>query len=132
MDPQQTLNPSTPPPADLTLYRQLLACLEEEEEALKAAREEEILALAGKKEAILRELAARCLASSAIPEGPGELRDMKRRVTAQASRNRALITAALEVIRDLWGLLVPPGVGLYQAGGQLQGGQGGALLRRQV
>ncbi len=128
---QSPAAPKTANPWEIRLYRELLACLEHEEQALKAAREPEILAAAREQEAILAQLAA-------LPpqEGPREdaaaLADLKRRVGAQLARNRAIITAALEVIQDFLDLLAPPGPGLYQQAGRLQAGPGNCILHRQV
>lgn len=107
-----------------------MACLEHEEAALKTAREPDILAAAREQEAILTQLAA-------LPPGEGEenaadLAALKRRVGAQLSRNRAIITAALELIQDFLDVLTPPGPGLYQQAGRLQTGTGSHILHRQV
>lgn len=116
------------------LARQLLTCLEREEEALRTAGEAEILALAREKEGILSRLAAwqppskdpGSAVARYIPEG------LRRQLTAQAARNRALLEAALETIQDFLHLLTPPGPGTYEPEGRLTTGQGGSLVHRQV
>ncbi len=61
-----------------------------------------------------------------------ELADLKERVAAQASRNRAIIAAALEVIADFWELLRPPGPGLYHPAGRVQSASTCSLLHRTI
>lgn len=127
----------TPSPRETPeeLLRQLLACLEREEEALRQAEEAEIWAAAREKEKILSRVAAwqsqtgisgREEAALAIPA------DLKRRVAFQAARNRALLQAALEAIQDFLHLLTPSGPGVYEPEGRLKPGGSGGLVRRQA
>ncbi len=118
------------------LARQLLLCLEREEEALRTAAEAEILAAARDQEALLTRLAAwqpppeggygGGTAAQAIPAG------LRRRLAVQAARNRALLEAALETIQDFLHLLAAPGPGTYEPQGRLTTGGGGSLVHRRV
>lgn len=128
-------NPIHPETAE-ALARQLLLCLEREEQALRTAAEAEILAVAREKEAILARLRAWQVQET---EGPGGApvtlaipADLRRRLATQAARNRAFVEAALETIQDFLHLLSPPGPGTYEPEGRLTAGHGGSLVHRQI
>jgi flagellar biosynthesis/type III secretory pathway chaperone len=115
----------------LRLYHQLLQCLEEEWQALKASREDELLTLALRKEEILRQL----LDLTSLPENlppEAEVSLLKRRVAVAQERNRRLILAALEVIQEYLGRLRPEPPGTYLPAGKVAGASGASFFRRQA
>ncbi|MEJ5329299.1 MAG: hypothetical protein WHT07_04020 [Desulfobaccales bacterium] len=119
------------------LARQLLTCLKREEEALRTAEEAEILAVARDKDDLLARLSAWQARSEGALQGEGSVAQaipegLRRRLAAQAARNRALLQAALEAIQDFLHLLMPSGPGTYEAEGRLRPGAGGSLVHRQV
>ena len=121
---------------EISLYQELLDCLEQEHRALREGREEEILSLAAAKEDILERLLkvrrARDDKDWREPQGEAAARlaQLKGQVRAAAARNRQVITASLELIQDFLGLLQPPGPGTYCPEGQMEPGGGGVLFHR--
>ena len=123
---------------EISLYRELLECLEQETQALTRAQEEAILNLATNKEAILKRLLEvkqeRHAESGPLPPDAdaGQLSQLKEQVAGANERNRQIITASLEVIQDFLALFQPPGPGTYRPEGQMQNGSGMALFHRQA
>ncbi len=124
---------------EISLYQELLECLEQEAKALAAAQEETILSLAASKEDILERLLgvkkARtehpppAASESALQE---DLARLQRQVAARNLRNREIISASLEVIQDFISQFLPPGPGLYRAEGRVEKGSGRTLFHRQA
>jgi flagellar biosynthesis/type III secretory pathway chaperone len=138
MQPEPHPLPETLLQQEISLYQELLECLEQEAPALTAAQEETILSLAKSKEEILERLLKVKQAREQNPSGainnPGlqDLAQLKRRVAARNLRNREMIAASLEVIQDFISQFFPPGPGLYHPQGQLDPGSGRTLFHRQV
>lgn len=128
--------PSLPVPEsrksrEISLYRQLLHCLEEEWEALRQSREEAILTLAARKEEILTQLV------KVGPSQPGESPDevlaaLQRQTLAAQNRNRRIIIAAMEVIQDFLSRLQPETPGTYLAAGKVGSTSGASYFRRRA
>lgn len=123
---------------EISLYRELLDCLEQEAQALAKTQEETILTLANNKEAILRKLLQlkadqpEELQPPAEAAGAEELSQLKLRVASANDRNRRIIAASLEVIQEFLGQFQPPGPGIYRAEGQMQPGSGMTLFHRRA
>ncbi|MDD2902030.1 MAG: hypothetical protein PHU44_06310 [Syntrophales bacterium] len=123
---------------EISLYQELLECLEQEAQALAATQEETILGLAVFKEEILEQLLevkkAREERSTGTESVSGleDLAQLQRQVAARNLRNREIISASLEVIQEYLGQFLPPGPGLYQHEGQMEAGSGRTLFHRQV
>lgn len=137
-------HPETPPlpetllQQEISLYRELLECLELEAQALATAREETILSLAASKEEILERLLG---VKKAREENPlaagkdaslGDLARLQRQVASRNLRNREIIAASLEVIQEFINQFLPPGPGLYRQQGQVEAGSGRTLFHRQA
>ena len=131
-------HPETLLQQEICLYQELLECLEQEAQALGATQEETILGLAIFKEEILEQLLevkkAREEKSTGTESVAGleDLALLQRQVAARNLRNREIITASLEVIQEYICQFLPPGPGLYQHEGQMEGGSGRTLFHRQV
>ena len=136
--PEPNHLPGTLLQQEISLYQELLECLEQEAQALAAAQEETLLSLAASKENLLERLLAIKKAREENPatgEREGDLQDLarlKRQVAAGNARNREIISASLEVIQEFINQFQPPGPGLYRAGGQVEKGSGRTLFHRQV
>jgi flagellar biosynthesis/type III secretory pathway chaperone len=123
---------------EISLYQELLECLEQEAQALAAAQEETILSLAASKEEILARLLevkkARTEHTPAASDAARqqELARLQRQVAVRNLRNREIISASLEVIQEYIGQFLPPGPGLYQAEGRVDPGSGRTLFHRQA
>jgi flagellar biosynthesis/type III secretory pathway chaperone len=123
---------------EISLYQELLECLEQEAQALAAAQEETILTLAKSKEEVLERLLGVKKAREENPPGaernPGlqELARLRRQVAARNLRNREIIAASLEVIQEFLSQFYPPGPGLYRPGGKVAPGSGRTLFHRQA
>jgi flagellar biosynthesis/type III secretory pathway chaperone len=132
----------TPPEAllqqEISLYRELLECLEQEAQALASAREETILSLAASKEEILERLLGIKKAGEENPPAAGteadlnDLARLQRQVASRNLRNREIIAASLEVIQEFINQFLPPGPGLYRQQGQVEAGSGRTLFHRQA
>jgi flagellar biosynthesis/type III secretory pathway chaperone len=123
---------------EISLYQELLDCLEQEARALGKAQEEMILSLAAAKEKIVerllgirqaRESQRRVREDSTAVK---ELARLRRQVAARNARNHAIISASLEVIQEFLAQFYPPGPGLYQPGGQVEQAAGRPLFHRQA
>lgn len=136
------MKPPAPSPLilqEISLYQELLECLEQEAQALAAAQEETILSLAASKEEILERLLKVKKARAELP-APGadeaalqkDLARLQRQVATRNLRNREIITASLEVIQDFIGQFLPPGPGLYRQEGRVEAGSGRTLFHRQA
>jgi flagellar biosynthesis/type III secretory pathway chaperone len=134
---------SQPPPEtllqqEISLYRELLECLEQEAQALGAAQDETILGLAAFKEEILGQLLEVKKAREEKSFGPEsqavleDLAQLQRQVAARNHRNREIISASLEVIQEYINQFLPPGPGLYQHEGLVEAGSGRTLFHRQA
>ena len=124
---------------EISLYRELLECLEQEAQALAAVQEETILSLAASKEEILERLlsikkarAEHPAPAANAPAQEKELGRLQRQVASLNLRNREIITASLEVIQDFIGQFFPPGPGLYLPEGRVEPGSGRTLFHRQA
>ena len=130
--------PETPLQQEISLYQELLECLEQEAQALATAQEETILSLASSKEEILARLLGAKKARednptpSEMEPGLPDLARLQRRVAALNLRNREIIAASLEVIQEFINQFIPPGPGLYQQEGQVEAGSGRTLFHRQA
>ncbi|MFZ5453224.1 MAG: hypothetical protein ACOZF2_15300 [Thermodesulfobacteriota bacterium] len=131
-------HPETLLQQEISLYQELLECLEQEAQALAATQEETILGLAAFKEEILGQLLEvkkarkeRATGTESIA-GLEDLAQLQRQVAARNLRNKEIITASLEVIQDYLCQFLPPGPGLYQHEGHLEAGSGRTLFHRQV
>ena len=133
------LQPETLLQQEISLYQELLECLEQEAQALATTREEEtILGLAALKMELLEKMLA--VKKAREEQTPGtenaaalqDLTRLQRQVGARNLRNREIIFASLEVIQDYINQFIPPGPGLYQHGGQLAAGSGRNLFHRQA
>ena len=123
---------------EISLYQELLKCLEQEAQALATAQEETILSLARTKEEILERLLGVKKARLEQP-GPGasktlhkDLARLEREVATLNLRNREIISASLEVIEDFISQFRPPGPGLYRQEGRVEEGSGRTLFHRQA
>lgn len=114
------------------ILKELLACLTREEQALMEAAEAEILGAAREKAEILARLAALQETGGHPAAETVVSPELRRRVAAQVRRNRAIIDAALETIRDFLHLLAPPEPGVYQHQGHLKPPGGGGLVQRRA
>ncbi|MHB8066770.1 MAG: flagellar export chaperone FlgN [Desulfobaccales bacterium] len=123
---------------EISLYQELLVCLEQEAQALGAAQEETILSLAVSKEDILERLLGVKKARAEEPAAPGsqtlqkDLARLERKVATLNLRNREIISASLEVIDEFISQFHPPGPGLYRPEGRVEQGSGRALFHRQA
>ena len=124
---------------EISLYQELLECLEQEAQALATAQEETILSLAVSKEDILERLLGVKKARTELPApAAGEealeqdLVRLQRQVASRNLRNREIIFASLEVIQDFISQFLPPGPGLYRSEGRVEKGSGRTLFHRQA
>lgn len=123
---------------EISLYQELLACLDQEVQALKQGQEDRILSLAHLKGQILQrlvELSQTRTPASGVSEDSleaGVIADLRRQVAVANARNREIIQACLEVIEDFWGQWQAVGAGLYQAGGKMEAGPGGVLFHKRA
>lgn len=126
---------TTPPwDTEIQLYQGLLDCLEEEWLALIHAREEALLALAARKEEILRLISdlRGHPASGGWGPRPRELLQLHQKVADGQARNLRLAHAALEVIQDFLDQLNASPPGLYQGAGKLEPPPGTSFFHRQA
>jgi len=123
---------------EISLYQELLECLDQEAQALGTAQDETILGLAAFKEEILRQLLevkkAREEQSFEAENNAGleNLAHLQRQVAVRNLRNREIIAASLEVIQEYISQFLPPGPGLYRQEGQMEAGCGRTLFHRQA
>jgi flagellar biosynthesis/type III secretory pathway chaperone len=127
--------PENPAPLqELSLYRELLACLEKEWQALVDSEEEAILALAAEKERLLEKILS--LTRSRDRQNPEKeaegLRHLKRQVAEAQARNHRLITTTLETIQDFLDCLQSSPPGIYQAAGKVGTTPGNSFFHRQA
>jgi flagellar biosynthesis/type III secretory pathway chaperone len=138
MTQQTETPPETLLQQEISLYRELLECLEQEAQALASAREETILSLAASKEEILERLLGIKKAGEENPPAAGteadlnDLARLQRQVASRNLRNREIIAASLEVIQEFINQFLPPGPGLYRQQGQVEAGSGRTLFHRQA
>ncbi len=123
---------------EISLYQELLGCLEQEAQALAAAQEETILSLAAAKEEILERLLGVKKARAEEPAPAGsetlqkDLARLERQVATLNLRNREIISASLEVIQEFISQFLPSGPGLYRPEGRVEKGSGRTLFHRQA
>jgi flagellar biosynthesis/type III secretory pathway chaperone len=124
---------------EISLYQELLECLEQEAQALATAQEETILSLAVSKEEILERLLGVKKARTELPAPAAndaaleqDLVRLQRQVASRNLRNREIIFASLEVIQDFISQFLPPGPGLYRSEGRVEKGSGRTLFHRQA
>lgn len=123
---------------EISLYQELLECLEQEAQALATAQEETILSLAASKEEILGRLLGVKKTREENPSGAEnnaglqDLARLQRQVASRNLRNREIISASLEVIQEFIYQFHPPGPGLYRQEGQVDPGTGRTLFHRQA
>jgi flagellar biosynthesis/type III secretory pathway chaperone len=123
---------------EISLYQELLDCLEAETQALVNAQEEFILAAAARKELLLDRLLKMREAQAGEPEALGAHDDMERltslhrQVAAINARNRDIAAASLEVIQEFLAQFQPTDPGVYRPGGQAISMPEAALFQRQA
>jgi flagellar biosynthesis/type III secretory pathway chaperone len=129
-----------PPPkrpaqqTEISLYKELLECLEQEWQALINSQEDDILALAVQKEQILGEILR--VRDQKTPD-PGEpdhelLSRLKQQAATTQACNHRLIVTALETIQDFLGLLQSAPPGIYHAAGKVETTPGNSFFHRQA
>lgn len=123
---------------EISLYQELLECLEAETQALVKAEEELILAAAARKELLVDRLLQMQRARADGPEPPaadenlGRLASLQRQAAAANARNRELAAASLEVIQEFLVQFQPADPGIYRPGGQAKPAAEAALFQRQA
>ena len=138
MQPETQPRPEILLQQEISLYQELLECLDQEAQALGTAQDETILGLAAFKEEILRQLLevkkAREEQSLEAENNAGleNLAHLQRQVAVRNLRNREIIAASLEVIQEYISQFLPPGPGLYRQEGQMDAGCGRTLFHRQA
>ena len=122
------------PPQELSLYRELLECLEKEWQALINSQEEAIWALAAQKEHILEKIIALNRGRNLADPGgePEPLCRLKQQVAETQARNHRLITTALETIQDFLGFLQSAPPGIYHSAGEVETTPGSSFFHRQA
>ncbi len=119
---------------EISLYEELLECLEQEWQALINSKEDAILALAARKEQILGELLR--VRGQKIPNPKGQeqklLSRLKQQAAATQARNHRLIVAALETIQDFLGYLQSAPPGIYHSAGKVEATPGNSFFHRQA
>ena len=120
---------------EISLYKELLDCLEREWQALINSQEDAILALAAQKEHILEKIindaAGRDLTE--VTEADQELLKRLKHEAAQAqARNHRLITTTLETIQDFLSVLQSPPPGIYHFTGKVGAKLANSLFHRQA
>ncbi len=120
---------------EISLYKELLDCLEREWQALINSQEDAILALAAQKEHCLEKIinAASGQDFSEVTEPDLEILKRLKHKAAQAQvRNHRLITAALETIQDFLAVLQSPPPGIYHFTGKVGAKLANSLFHRQA
>jgi flagellar biosynthesis/type III secretory pathway chaperone len=119
---------------EISLYEELLECLDQEWQALVNSQEEAILALAVRKEQILGEILRVRDQKTPDPGGPEHefLVRLKRQAATAQARNHRLIEAALETIQDFLGYLKSAPPGIYQSAGKVENIPGNSFFHRQA
>ena len=121
------------PQQKLSLYRELLDCLEKEWQALVNSQEDAILALAAEKEQILTKISDVTPGGDfSEPVGESELNRLKHQVVDAQARNHRLIATALETIQDFLAYLQSAPPGIYHSAGKVEPPAGGSSFHRQV
>jgi flagellar biosynthesis/type III secretory pathway chaperone len=119
---------------EISLYEELLECLEQEWQALVNAQEDAILALAAQKEQILGKILR--LKGQNLPNPRGQdqklLNRLKHRVATTQARNHRLIAVALETIQDFFGQLQSAPPGIYHSAGKVESTPGNSFFHRQA
>ena len=129
--------PSPKKPArqpEISLYEELLECLEQEWQALVGSQEDAILALAARKEQILGEIFRVRDQKTPDPERHEHelLSRLKRQAATAQARNHRLIATALETIQDFLGYLQSATPGIYHSAGKLDTTPGNSCFHRQA
>ena len=122
------------PQPELSLYRELLECLEKEWQALIKSQEDAILALAAQKENILEKI-IRLKRGRDNSDSAGEadpLRRLKHQVADAQARNHRLIITALETIQDFLGYLQSAPPGIYHSAGKVETTPGNSSFHRRA
>jgi|UniRef100_A0A7C3WIL7 flagellar biosynthesis/type III secretory pathway chaperone len=119
---------------ELTLYEELIDCLEEEAQALVNARAEAILAVAARKELLVDRLLELKRLQEKVPRPapPEKLANLQRRVAAANARNRQIAAASLEVVQEFLARFQPPDPGLYHPARPAKASQDSALIKHRV
>ncbi len=130
--PPPPKRPARPP--EISLYEELIECLEQEWQALIKSQEDAILALASRKEQILGEILRVRDQQKPTPEGPDQkiLGRLKRQAAAIQARNHRLIATALETIQDFLGYLQSAPPGIYHSAGKVETTPGNSFFHRQA
>jgi flagellar biosynthesis/type III secretory pathway chaperone len=130
--PPSPKKPARPP--EISLYEELLECLEQEWQALVNSQEDAILTMAARKEQILGEILRVRDQNTPIPGGPDQelLGRLKRQAAAIQARNHRLIATALETIQDFLGFLQAGPPGIYHAAGKVETTPGNSFFHRQA
>ncbi len=130
--PPSLTNPARP--AEISLYEDLLECLEQEWQALIKSQEDAILALAARKEQILVEILRLRDQKTPTSAGPDQelLRHLKRQAATLQARNHRLIATALETLQDVLGYLQSAPPGIYHSAGKIEATPGSSFFHRQV
>ena len=130
--PPPPKRPARPP--EISLYEDLLECLEQEWQALVNSQEEAILALAARKEQILGEILRLSDQKTPDPVGPDQelLKHLKRQAATIQARNHRLIATALETIQDFLGYLQSASPGIYHSAGKVENSPGNSFFHRQA
>jgi hypothetical protein len=119
---------------EISLYEELLECLEQEWQALINSREEAILSLAAWKEQILGEILRVRDQKTPGPGGPDHelIGSLKRQAATIQARNHRLIVTALETIQDFIGSLRSAPPGIYHSAGKVEATPGNSFFHRQA
>jgi flagellar biosynthesis/type III secretory pathway chaperone len=122
------------PSQELSLYRELLECLEEEWHALVNSREDNILALAAQKEHLLEKLIMVNRGRDIVDaeQDADDLRRLKRQAAQAQARNHRLITTTLETIQDFLSCLQSAPPGTYHSAGKVETAPGSSFFHRQA
>jgi flagellar biosynthesis/type III secretory pathway chaperone len=122
------------PQQEISLYRELLECLDQEWQALVNSQEDAILPLAARKEQIMGKI---LLVRGQNRENPGGqekdlLSNLRNQAAATQARNHRLIAAALETIQDFFGYLQTAPPGTHQSAGKVETTPGNSFFHRQA
>jgi flagellar biosynthesis/type III secretory pathway chaperone len=130
--PPSPASPARQP--EISLYEELLECLEQEWQALINSQEDAILALAARKEQILGEILRVRDQKTPNPEGQEHefLNRLKRQAATAQARNHRLIATALETVQDFLGYLQSAPPGIYHSAGKVETTPGNSFFHRQA
>lgn len=123
---------------EISLYQELLDCLDAETQALVSGQEELIMAAVGRKELLLDRLLQVQQAHAGGPEPPAPVEEGKRLAALQEQvavingRNRELAAASLEVVQEFLAQFRSADAGVYRPGGQAKPVPEATLFQRQA